>query len=189
MPSLSFTACLRRPPPDRTCAVGNLPLAGFEPPEEAAFVAFVADAGAMRFHLDQHRVEVAIGGDLLDHQAMAGAFAFEPELLPGAAVEGSEARLDGQAEGLFVHVADHEDAPGGVILDDGGDEAVRLFEIQIHGEKAIKKARRFAAGVLSESIEEKLGHGPSQEGMVMMMMPRDECHCQVFANLCKRLSA
>ena len=92
----------------------------------------MADAGALRFHLDQHGVAVAIGGDFLDHQAVAGAFALEPELVARAAVEGGEAGFDGLAEGLFIHEADHEDAAGGVILNDGGDQAVRFFEIEIH---------------------------------------------------------
>ena len=63
---------------------------------------------------------------------MAGAFALEPELPAGAAIERGEAGLDGLAEGFLVHVADHEDAPGGVVLNDGGDEAVAFLEIQSH---------------------------------------------------------
>jgi hypothetical protein len=41
-----------------------------------------------------------------------------------------------------------------------------------------KKPAVFAAGVLSDSDEEKLGQGPSQDGMAMVMMPRDagQCH-------------
>jgi hypothetical protein len=56
----------------------------------------VADAGAEGFHLDEDGVAVAIGGDFLDDEAVAGAFAFEPELPPGAAVEGGETGLDGR---------------------------------------------------------------------------------------------
>ena len=77
------------------------PLAVFQAAEEAAFVAFVADAGAERFHLDEHGVAVAIGGDLLDDEAVAGAFALEPQLAAGAAPEGGEAGFDGFAEGLL----------------------------------------------------------------------------------------
>jgi hypothetical protein len=91
-------------------------------------VAFVADAGAERFDLDQHGVAIAIGGDFLDDQAVAGAFALEPELLARAAVEGGETGLDGAAEGLAVHVADHQDAAGGVVLDDGGDRGRRIWK-------------------------------------------------------------
>jgi hypothetical protein len=35
-------------------------------------------------------------------------------------------------EGGFVHEADHEDAAGLIVLNDGGDEAVELSEIEIH---------------------------------------------------------
>ena len=38
--------------------LGDLPLAVFQAPEEAAFVAFVAHAGAQRFHLHQNGVQV-----------------------------------------------------------------------------------------------------------------------------------
>jgi hypothetical protein len=41
-----------------------------------------------------------------------------------------------------------------------------------------KKARRFSRRAsFPNRLEVKLGHGPSQVGMVMMRMPCDECHC------------
>jgi hypothetical protein len=41
-----------------------------------------------------------------------------------------------------------------------------------------KKARRLSRRAsFPNGLEVKLGHGPSQVGMVMMMMPGDECHC------------
>ena len=55
--------------------VGDGPLAVLEAAEEAALVPFVADARAKRFDLDEDGVEVAIGGDFLDGEAVAGAFA------------------------------------------------------------------------------------------------------------------
>src|ERR1700722_9075303 len=82
------------------------PLAVFQAAEEAALVAFMADAGAERFDFDQDGVAVAIGGDFLHDEAMAGALAFQPELAARAAVESGETGLDGEAEGLFVHVTD-----------------------------------------------------------------------------------
>ena len=82
---------------------------------------------------------------------MAGAFALQPQLLPRAAVEGGEAGLDGFAKGFFIHEADHEDAAGGVVLNDRGDQAVDFCEIQIHMLTAIKKPAGTAAGVLSDS--------------------------------------
>src|ERR1035441_4433444 len=109
----------------------------------------MADAGTLGFDLEEHGIAVAIGGDLLDYEAMAGAFALEPEFAAGAAPEGGKTGFDGFVEGFLVHVADHEDATGGKVLDDGGDEAVRLFEIEIHcgtthGNN--RKARRFRGG-------------------------------------------
>jgi hypothetical protein len=35
-------------------------------------------------------------------------------------------------ECLFIHKTDHQDAVGLVVLDDGGDQAVLLAEIQFH---------------------------------------------------------
>src|ERR1035438_2467861 len=71
MPSFSFTPCLRRPLWDRRSAVHHFPNARIQAPEEAAFVAFMADAGALRFHLHQHRIAVAIDGDFLHQQPVA----------------------------------------------------------------------------------------------------------------------
>ncbi len=63
---------------------------------------------------------------------MTGAFAFEPELVARAAIEGCEAGFDRFAEGFLVHEAEHEDAAGGLILDDGGNQAVEFAEIEMH---------------------------------------------------------
>ena len=92
----------------------------------------MADAGAERFDSDQHGVLIAIGGDLLDDQTVAGGFTLQPELVARAAEEGGEAGFDGLPKCLFVHEADHQHAAGGVVLNDGGDEAVEFCEIQIH---------------------------------------------------------
>ena len=70
----------------------------------------MADAGAERFHFDQHRVLVAIGRDFLHHQAMAGGFALEPQLVARAAVEGGDSRSPPSCESFLVHEADHQDA-------------------------------------------------------------------------------
>src|SRR5262245_53840659 len=63
---------------------------------------------------------------------MAGGFAFQPELVAGAAVEHGVAGFDGLAKGFFVHEADHQDAAGFPVLDDSGYEAVELREIKFH---------------------------------------------------------
>src|SRR5579864_3136278 len=61
------------------------PLAVIETAKEAALIAFVAHAGTERFHLDQHGVAVAIGGNVFHHQAMSRGFAFEPQLVARSA--------------------------------------------------------------------------------------------------------
>ncbi len=108
------------------------PCAVVETPEEAAPIAFVAHAGADRVDFQEHRVAVAIGGNFLDDEAMTGGLALEPKLVAGAAIKGGEAGLHSLAEGLFVHEADHENAAGGGVLNDRGDEAVEFAEVQIH---------------------------------------------------------
>jgi len=107
-------------------------LAIFQGAEEAGLVAFVADAGAEGFDLDEDAVFVAVGLDGLDDEGVAGRFALFPELVAAAAVEGGEAGLDGGVEGFAVHEADHEDAAGGVVLNDGGDQAAGFVEVEIH---------------------------------------------------------
>ena len=47
----------------------------------------MADSGALKVDADEESVLVAIGRDAFDGEAVAGAFAFEPELLAGAAVK------------------------------------------------------------------------------------------------------
>jgi hypothetical protein len=78
-------------------------------------------------------------------------------------------------EGLFVHIAHHQNAARGEVLNDGGDETVRFLKVQIHV-AAIKKPAgpqvgTPAAGVLSNSISMKSGDHPSRAGMMVVMMP------------------
>ena len=108
--------------------------------EEAAFIAFVADAGALGSHFDEDSVVIAVGGDFFDDKAVTGAFTFEPEPAARARPEGGEAGFDGAAEGFFIHVAHHENAVGGGVLNDGCNQAVGFGEIEIHADT--KKARR-----------------------------------------------
>jgi hypothetical protein len=135
------------------------PFGAIEPFVKAALVTVVADARAEGFNFDEERVVVAIGGDFLDDQAVAGAFAFHPQLVSGAAVESDEAGGAGFFEGFGVHEADHEDAVRGRVLNDGREEAVEFGVIESHfvccficlheGPEAIKKPAGTAAGVLS----------------------------------------
>ena len=48
------------------------------------------------------------------------------------AIKGGEAGFHGGTEGFFVHVPHHQDAPGGVVLNDGGDEAAGFLKVESH---------------------------------------------------------
>ena len=87
----------------------------------------------------------------LDHQPMAGGLAFEPELVARAAEEGGVAGFVGLAEGFVVLEADHEDAAGFIVLDNGRDEAVELGEVEIHVSIPIKKPAGFVGGLVFTS--------------------------------------
>jgi hypothetical protein len=132
----------------------------------------VADSRAEGFDFDEEGVVVAIGGDFLDDEAVAGAFAFHPELVSGAAVEGDKAGGAGFFEGFGVHEADHQDAVGGGVLNYGREEAVEFGVIESHfllaaffrlheGPEAIKKPAGTAAGVLSFDLENRFKPGPA----------------------------
>src|SRR6185312_17046102 len=105
-------------------------------------------------------VFVAIGRDFADDEAVSGGFAFHPELVARAAVECDEAGIAGALESHVVHEADHEDAVGRGVLYDRGDQTVEFFVVETHmlffdlrparGWRGNKKARRFAAGILSD---------------------------------------
>ena len=51
-------------------------------------------------------------------------------LLATAAVEGDPARVQRRAQGVAVHVAEHQHAQAVGILDDGRDQAVDLAPVQ-----------------------------------------------------------
>src|SRR5580658_11212025 len=98
---------------------------------------------------------------------MAGPFAFHPQLISGAAVEGDEAGGAGQAEGLVVHEADHEDAMRGRVLYDRGDQAVEFAVIETHfcdrsPDRAIKKPAGTAAGILSFDLQNRIKPRPAR---------------------------
>jgi hypothetical protein len=139
--------------------------------EEAALVAFMTHTGAESFDLEENGVPIAVGGDGLYHQAVTGRFAFEPELVPGPAEEGCEAALDGLSKRFFVHEAEHEDAAGLMVLNDGGHEPVEFAEVEFHVESN-KKARRVRAGCFALWLRTLVLAGPSRHTMpvVMVMM-------------------
>ena len=74
--------------------------------------------------LDQQRVAVAIKRDVFHGLRVAAGLALHPELLARAAPEMGLAGGEGGLERGAVHPRHHQHAPGGLLLDDRGDEAV-----------------------------------------------------------------
>ena len=96
---------------------------------------------------------------------MAGAFAFDPELVAGAAEEGDVAGGERFVERFAIHEADHEHAFGGGVLDDGRDQAVLLVEIErfahmlsVENEKAHLAAGRLQLNWKIETQTRLLDH-------------------------------
>jgi hypothetical protein len=124
MPSFSFTPG----PVDRagivSARLGFYPLTALQAAVETALVAVVANARTLRIDAQQHCILIAIGRDFLHDQPVTRGLALLPKLLARAAVERGEASLDRLAKGFLVHVTDHEDAAGAVILNHRGDQSV-----------------------------------------------------------------
>ncbi len=104
---------------------------------EAALVTSVAGAADL-FDLEKEHILIAVGIPAFDFLGVAAGFAFEPELLTGAAPVVHEAGLEGFLEGFAIHPREHEDpAARGVsfrgFLGDDGDESVGgKFEVEFH---------------------------------------------------------
>ena len=100
--------------------------------EEAAAIAFVANAGTDWIDADEQRIGVAVDTDVADFQDVAAGRAFLPEAIAGAGEEDDFARTLCFGESDVVHEAEHEDVAGRGVLDNGGDESVRLREVELH---------------------------------------------------------
>ena len=74
----------------------------------------------------EQRVAVAVERDRPHPLDVAGGVALAPVLLPAARPEGHPALGQGAAQRLVVHPAEHEHLAGVVLLDDRGDEPVRV---------------------------------------------------------------
>jgi hypothetical protein len=96
---------------------------------------------------------------LFDNKTVARCFAFEPQLVAGAAIEGGESGLHRLLERFLIHETDHEDAARRIVLNDGRNEAAELAEVQIvvHSNK---KARLELGGLACFSS--KSGHTPAR---------------------------
>src|SRR5205809_3729865 len=97
---------------------------------ETRAIARVADGVAFEARLDEQRALLAVVEDLHEAQDVARRLPFRPELAARARPEGHEALLVGDAQGVGVHEADHQDLVGVRLLDDGGHEAIRV-ELQL----------------------------------------------------------
>jgi hypothetical protein len=100
--------------------------------EEAAAIAFVANAGTDWIDADEQRIGVAVDTDVADFQDVAAGRAFLPEAIAGAGEEDDFARTLCFGESDVVHEAEHEDVAGRGVLDNGGEESVRLREVELH---------------------------------------------------------
>ena len=100
-----------------------------DPAEEATAVALVTGRSANLVDSNQQRVGVAVVVDALQFLNVATLFAFSPQLLPAAAVVDDPSGLQRFLPRLFIHVGQHQDVPGFVVLSDDRDE-VHLFEIR-----------------------------------------------------------
>src|SRR5690242_19651512 len=109
---------------------GRTSLAGIRPRPEVALVEAGARArvarGADLVHAHEQRVAVAVEGDRADVLDVAAGVALAPVLLAAAGPEGHAALGEGAAQRLVVRAAVHQHLAGVVLLDDRGDQAVRV---------------------------------------------------------------
>src|SRR5271154_4547423 len=99
--------------------------------EKTGTVAFMADAGADGFDLDEQGVGVAIDAKFTNFQDVAAGLAFFPELVARTAEEDGLAGRARLRQGGFVHEAEHEDSARLVILDNRGNESSGFLKIDV----------------------------------------------------------
>src|SRR5208283_4610737 len=87
---------------------------------------------AQHANAQQHCIPIAVGGRSNHLETVAGAFAFGPEFLPGAAVEGHESGAQLHFQRLLVHEAQHQQLPATLVLNDGRDQTLHLVEVDFH---------------------------------------------------------
>ena len=109
-------------------------------PEKAGLVALMTGRARL-LHLDEQRVPVAVKRHVLDRLRVPAFLALHPELLPGTAPEMRFAGGDGGFERGAIHPRHHQHAAGGLLLDDGRDEAVGgelEFVVEAHFESGVE---------------------------------------------------
>src|ERR1700744_4139309 len=100
--------------------------------EEAASVAFVADARADGIDSDEQGIGVAIDTDVANFEYMSAGLTFFPEAIARAREEHDFVAALRLSEGNVVHEAEHEDVAVRGVLNNGRDQAVGLREVQLH---------------------------------------------------------
>src|SRR6202042_688172 len=93
---------------------------------EAGALAGVAGAAALLLDDEEQGVTVTVVEGGPHPLTVAGGVSLAPALLPAAGPEDGPPRLEGLSHGVGVHPAHHEDRPGGVVLHDGGHQAVSV---------------------------------------------------------------
>jgi hypothetical protein len=123
---------------------------GLERAEEATAVALVADAGSEWFDEEQEGIAVTIHANLADEQNMTASLTLFPKAIAGT---GKEVNLAGALrlfERFGIEVAEHEDLPRAMVLDDARDEITKFFKCHFHNSlpKKQKTRRAFRASGL-----------------------------------------
>jgi hypothetical protein len=95
----------------------------FHGTEKAGSVTFVAGRPGL-FDLDEQDIAVTIEGNVPNLLHVPAGLAFHPEFLARPAPEVRLAGGDGLFQGGAVHPRHHQDAPGFLFLDNGGNQAV-----------------------------------------------------------------
>src|SRR5688572_1546506 len=117
--------------------------------EEAGALSRVAGDALLLDH-DEDGVPVAVDGQADDALRVPRGGALHPELLPGAAPEAGHPFLQGAPERFAVHPGHHEDLAVPRVLDDRGDEPVRIVADAI--EYGLDPRRRFSFPHLRPSL-------------------------------------
>ena len=90
------------------------------------------DTRALNFNLNQKRVAVAIRPCGNDFQAIAGSFAFGPQLVAGSAVKRHVPQGLRAVPCGTVHKAEHQDFAVAGVLHDSWNQALHFVEVNFH---------------------------------------------------------
>jgi hypothetical protein len=83
----------------------------------------VADPRSDGIDADKQSVGIAIDANVGNFQDMPARLALFPKFVAGTGKKDHFAGTTRQFERFGIHKAEHQDVPGGFILNDGGDQA------------------------------------------------------------------